>query len=288
MAKKEDKDEVVDDSPKVTMSIILDGSYFFMALYNKLDGQWKKRTTIEKHKNNYFDGYEFVNFYLENIRIFMRELIVSIKMQANIDDKQSLCKVYLTRGAKTSWRNNVMSEYKHNLNSKIIPLLDIIFKDNIGLEDVEIYQNFNLESDDCIAIIVNKLLEQNKDMYIHIVSKNKRLVQLENDNITIVDINKKSIRENCEILSNSIIFTPNKYLFFLILKGDEETRIPQVFYEEKSDIEYDRYYDNNDLIAEECEDIILAERLRTNYLICDYNSIPKKLVINFIKNNPTI
>jgi len=292
MAKKDkntnNEDEIVNDSPKVTTSIILDGSYFFMALYNKLDGQWKKRTTIEKHKNNYFDGYEFVNFYLENIRIFMRELIISIKMQANVDDKHRLCKVYLTRGAKTSWRSNVLSEYKHSLNSKIVPLLDIIFKDNIGLEDVEIYQNFNLESDDCIAIIVNKLLDENPDMYVHIISKNKRLVQLEKDNVTIVDINKKSIRESSEILSSSIIFSQNKYLFFLILKGDEDANIPRVFYDEKTDIEYDQYYDNNELIAEECEDIILAERLRTNYLICDYNSIPKKLVINFIKNNPTI
>ena len=292
MAKKDkntnNEDEIVNDSPKVTTSIILDGSYFFMALYNKLDGQWKKRTTIEKHKNNYFDGYEFVNFYLENIRIFMRELIISVKMQANVDDKHRLCKVYLTRGAKTSWRSNVLSEYKHSLNSKIVPLLDIIFKDNIGLEDVEIYQNFNLESDDCIAIIVNKLLDENPDMYVHIISKNKRLVQLEKDNVTIVDINKKSIRESSEILSSSIIFSQNKYLFFLILKGDEDANIPRVFYDEKTDIEYDQYYDNNELIAEECEDIILAERLRTNYLICDYNSIPKKLVINFIKNNPTI
>ena len=83
----------------------------------------------------------------------------------------------------------------------------------------------------------------------------------------LININKKLIRENNEILSNSIIFTPNKYLFFLILKGDEESNIPQVFYEEKSDIEYDQYYDNNDLIAKECEDIILAEEGKKTFLV---------------------
>ena len=169
-----------------------------------------------------------------------------------------------------------------------MPLLDIIFKDNIGLDDIEIYQNFNLESDDCIAILVNKLLDKNPDMFIHIVSKNKRLIQLETEQISIVDINKKSVRENSNILSSSVLFSPNKFLFFLILKGDEDHCLPRVFYDEKTDIEYDNYYDNNDLIAEECEDIILAERLRNNYLICDYNSIPKKLVINFVKNNTRI
>ena len=283
-----DDENTQEKEPQLTTSIILDGTYFFMALYNKLDGQWKKKSNLDKHKNNYYDGYEFVNFYLENIRIFLRELIVSIKIQSNVDDKTKLCKVYLTRGSKTSWRNNVNNEYLHSMNSKIVPLLDIIFKDNIGLDDVEVYQNFNLESDDCIAIIVNKLITKNPDMFIHIISKNKRLIQLETDNITITDINKKSLRDSSNILSNSLIFTPNKYLFFLILKGDEERNIPRVFYEDKTDIEYDKYYDNNELIAEECQDIILAERLRNNYLICDYNSIPKKLVINFIKNNPTI
>ena len=103
-----------------------------------------------------------------------------------------------------------------------------------------------------------------------------------------MDINRKAFREISTILSESQIFTPNKYLFFLILKGDEEHGVARVFYEEKTDFEYERYYDNNDLIAEECEDIILAERLRTNYLICDYNSLPKKLVLNFVKNNASI
>lgn len=274
--------------PVITTAILLDGSYFFMALYNKLDGQWKKRSTLEKHKNHYFDGYQFVNFYLENIKILIRELIVSIKMQANVDDKTKLCKVFLTRGSKTSWRNNVINEYSHSMNPKIMPLIDIIFKDNIGLDDVEIYQNFNLESDDCIAILTKKLLLKNPDMFIHIISKNKRLIQLESDNVNVVDINKKSLRDHSDVLSNSVFFSPNKYLFFLILKGDSDHNILKVFYNEKTDVEYDQYYDNNELIAEECEDIILAERLRNNYLVCDYNSIPKKLVINFTKNNPSI
>ena len=167
-------------------------------------------------------------------------------------------------------------------------MLDIIFRDNIGLDGIEIYQNFNLESDDCIAIILNKLLSKNPSMFVNIISKNMRLIQLTQDNVNIIDINKKPILDNCTILGESQLFTPNKFLFFLILKGDEQFKIPRVFYEDKTDIEYERYYDDNDLIAEECEDIILAERLRTNYLMCDYNSIPKKLVINFVKNNATI
>ena len=284
----DDESSSKSNGPMVTTTIILDGSYFFLALYNKLEGQWKKKSSLEKHKNQYFDGYEFVNFFMENIKIFMRELIVSFKMQSNVNDKDRKCKGFMTKGSKTSWRNNVLGDYKHSISPKIMPLLDIIFKDNIGLDDIEIYQNFNLESDDCIAILVNKLLDKNPDMFIHIVSKNKRLIQLETEQISIVDINKKSVRENSNILSSSVLFSPNKFLFFLILKGDEDHCLPRVFYDEKTDIEYDNYYDNNDLIAEECEDIILAERLRNNYLICDYNSIPKKLVINFVKNNTRI
>lgn len=272
----------------ITTAIIIDGSYFFLALYNKLEAQWKKKSSIEKHKNQYFDGYEFVNFFLENIKIFIRDLIVSFKIQSDVNDKDRKCKIFMTKGSKTSWRNNVLTDYKQSVNNKIIPLLDIIFKDNIGLDELELYQNFNLESDDCIAIITNKLLDKNPDMFIHIVSKNKRLMQLETDKINIVDINRKPLLDQTDILSSNVLFNSNKFLFFLILKGDSDHELPRVFYEEKTDIEYDQYYDNNELIAEECEDIILAERLRTNYLICDYNSIPKKLVINFVKNNRRI
>ena len=64
--------------------------------------------------------------------------------------------------------------------------------------------------------------------------------------------------------------------------------MPCVFFDKKSDIEYDEYYDNNEMVVEECQDIILAERLRNNYLICDYNSIPKNLIISFNKNNNDI
>ena len=107
--------------PMVTTAIILDGSYFFLALYNKLEGQWKKRSTLEKHKNQYFDGYEFVNFFLENIKIFIRELIVSFKMQSNVNDKDRKCKIYMTKSSKTSWRNNVLGEYKQSISNKILP-----------------------------------------------------------------------------------------------------------------------------------------------------------------------
>lgn len=269
-------------------AVILDGSYFFLALYNKLEGQWKKKSTLETHKNAYFDGYEFINFFMENIQIFIRELIISYKIQSDIDDVNTLCKIYLTKGSKTSWRKNVMGDYQHSLSAKIAPLLDIIYRDNLGLEGIEVYQNFNLESDDCAAIILNKLLEKHPNVYVNIVSKNKRLIQLETEKVSVVDINKKPLRESCNILSESQLFTPNKFLFFLILKGDSDHEISPVFYEEKTDLQYAEYYDNNQLIAEECEDIILAERLRTNYLMCDYNSIPKKLVINFVKNNASI
>ena len=272
----------------VKSAVILDGSYFFLALYNKLEGQWKKKSTLETHKNAYFDGYEFINFFMENIQIFIRELIISYKIQSDIDDVNTLCKIYLTKGSKTSWRKNVMGDYQHSLSAKIAPLLDIIYRDNLGLEGIEIYQNFNLESDDCAAIILNKLLEKHPNVYVNIVSKNKRLIQLETEKVSVVDINKKPLRESCNILSESQLFTPNKFLFFLILKGDSDHEISPVFYEEKTDLQYAEYYDNNQLIAEECEDIILAERLRTNYLMCDYNSIPKKLVINFVKNNASI
>ena len=274
--------------PIVTTAIILDATYLFLALYNKLEGQWKKKSNKAKHKNSYFDGYEFINYYFDNIPLYINDLIASFKLQSNVDDKTKLAKIYLAKGSKTTWRNNVIGNYKNNLPDKIIPLIDIIIAKEIGIKDIDVFQTFNLESDDCVAVITKKLQEQNKNIFINIVSNNKRLIQLNDNRTTVVNIQNEQIHTKDDILSNTVVFVPNKYLFFLILKGDPELNIPNVFFDEKTDLEYDTYYDNNELIVEECQDIILAERLRCNYLACDYNSIPKKLVINFIKNNSTI
>lgn len=285
-SQKPDTKEVIE--PVVTTAIILDATYLFLALYNKLEGQWKKKSNKAKHKNSYFDGYEFINYYFDNIPIYINDIIASLKLQSDVDDKTKLAKIYLAKGSKTTWRNNVISNYKNNLPDRIIPLIDIIIAKEIGIKDIEIFQTFNLESDDCVAIITKKLQEQNKNIFINIVSNNKRLVQLNDNRTTVVNIQNEPIHTKDDILSNTVVFAPNKYLFFLILKGDPELNIPNVFFDEKTDLDYDTYYDNNELIVEECQDIILAERLRCNYLVCDYNSIPKKLVINFVKNNSTI
>jgi hypothetical protein len=285
-SQKPDTKKVIE--PVVTTAIILDATYLFLALYNKLEGQWKKKSNKAKHKNSYFDGYEFINYYFDNIPIYINDIIASLKLQSDVDDKTKLAKIYLAKGSKTTWRNNVISNYKNNLPDRIIPLIDIIIAKEIGIKDIEIFQTFNLESDDCVAIITKKLQEQNKNIFINIVSNNKRLVQLNDNRTTVVNIQNEQIHTKDDILSNTVVFAPNKYLFFLILKGDPELNIPNVFFDEKTDLDYDTYYDNNELIVEECQDIILAERLRCNYLVCDYNSIPKKLVINFVKNNSTI
>lgn len=273
---------------RVTTSIILDSSYIFLALYNKLEGQWKKKTNKDKHKNSYFDGYEFINYYFENIPMYISDLITTTKMQYNVDNKTQLANVYITKGSRTSWRNNVISDYASELPARIIPLLEIIIRKEIGIKDCKLYEGFNLESNDCVALLTKKLREKDENMFIHIISNNKRLIQLNSERTTITNINNEQIHLKSKILSESIIFTPNKYLFFLILKGDADINMPCVFFDEKTDMEYDEYYDNNDMIVEECQDIILAERLRNNYLICDYNSIPKKLIISFNKNNNDI
>lgn len=272
----------------VTTSIIIDSSYIFLALYNKLEGQWKKKTTKDKHKNSYFDGYEFINFYFDNIPMYINDLITTTKMQYNSDNVTNKANVYITKGWRTSWRNNVVSNYTCELPAKIIPLLEIIIRKEIGIKECNLYEGFNLESNDCVALLTKKLREKDENMFIHIISNNKRLIQLNSERTTITNINNEQIHTKSNILSELIIFTPNKYLFFLILKGDDDINMLGVFFDKKSDIEYDEYYDNNEMVVEECQDIILAERLRNNYLICDYNSIPKNLIISFNKNNNDI
>ena len=54
----------------VKTAIILDGSYFFMALYNKLEGQWKKKSTIENTRINTSMDMNLLIF-MENIKIFL-------------------------------------------------------------------------------------------------------------------------------------------------------------------------------------------------------------------------
>jgi len=277
MTTNENKDNVV------TAAIILDATYIFLALYNKLEGQWQKKTTKAKHKNNYFDGYEFINYYFENIPMHISDLIATTKMQY-ISGENNTADIYITKGAKTSWRNNVVTNYKSELSNKMIPIIELIIRKEIGINDCKLCHGFNLESNDCIALLIEKIRVQNENMMIHIISNNKRLIQISNERTNITNMNNEPLPTN-SILPTYSFFTPNKFLFFLILKGDTAANIDGVFFDEKSDSDYEQYYENNELIADECQDIILAERLRNNYLICDYNSIPKRLKISFNKNN---
>lgn len=267
----------------VSTAIILDATYIFLALYNKLEGQWQKKTTKAKHKNNYFDGYEFINYYFENIPMHISDLIATTKMQY-ISGEKKTADIYITKGAKTSWRNNVVTNYKSELSNKMIPIIEIIIRKEIGISDCKLCHGFNLESNDCIALLIQKIRDKNKDMMVHIISNNKRLIQLSDERTSITNMNNEPLPTK-SILPTYSFFTPNKFLFFLILKGDTDTNIDTVFFDEKSDSEYEQYYENNELITAECQDILLAERLRNNYLMCDYNSIPKKLKISFYKNN---
>ena len=114
------------------------------------------------------------------------------------------------------------------------------------------------------------------------------MCQLISDKTTIYNYAKERIENLNDILPNSkLMFGAHKFLFFLILKGYEKNNIHSVF-DDLNDGIIENFYDNNDLLSQHCENILHAEKLRTNYLLFDYNSIPKKLSINFFKNNKNI
>lgn len=145
---------------------------------------------------------------------------------------------------KNIWRRDIFPQYKisrdintqqkkFNINNVFKYCYDIILPELCAEYNCKkIYCEY-VQGDDIIAILCNKYKKQNKEQKIVILSADRDLVQLYNQNIQIITIDgkKRTPKQELETLLKKNIeqdISSNDFLLFKILVGDISDDIPNI------------------------------------------------------------
>ena len=132
-----------------------------------------------------------------------------------------------------------------------------------------------LEADDCIALFVKNLKENESN--ITIITNDADYLQLQSENVNIIALNYKNINASKNSFKDA-----RKDLFCKILSGDKSDNIPGIF--KKCGIKTcEKLYDNKNLFFEKLEKENANELYELNKLIIDFDNIPLELSSEFLK-----
>ena len=260
--------------------ILIDGSYFifyrFFALLNwfKLA---KKEQTIDK-ENPPFENTEFLEKFEKTFISKMKEIQKKLKIENPI--------VIVGRDCprKTIWRMKHLPSYKENrvYDDTFLggPFFKLAYEDDLFIKGgaSKILKYPELEADDCLAILTNKLKKTFPQGKITIITSDMDYLQLACDNVHLYDLKYKKLTERKSSYNNA-----EKDLFVKILTGDKSDNIKGVFKRCGSKTAC-KYYEDRELFEKKLkEEEGAMERYLLNKKIIDFNEIPEDLVNNFME-----
>ena len=147
-----------------------------------------------------------------------------IKLLAGLDVTHAA--IVFDSGSKT-FRNDIFPQYKANrppCPEDLIPQFPIVREAAESL-DLTILEKTGFEADDIIATIAKKYADE--DTRVLIVSSDKDLMQLVNDNVVMYDAMKNKMVTEVEVKEKFFV-APNQVLDVLSLMGDTSDNIPGV------------------------------------------------------------
>ncbi|MEE2972133.1 MAG: DNA polymerase I [Planctomycetota bacterium] len=132
-------------------------------------------------------------------------------------------------GDRGTFRSEIFPEYKANRDappSELEPQVDRCLEllDQLGIPT---YGSAGFEADDVIATIVRRMSEEDPDLDVRIVSKDKDLQQLLGEHVRLVDVHKDTSVGPEELLEEKGI-TPGQVIDMLALMGDTVDNVPGV------------------------------------------------------------
>ena len=132
-------------------------------------------------------------------------------------------------GDRGTFRNRIYPEYKANRDappSELAPQVERCLA-LLGQLAVPVYGAEGFEADDVIATIVRRMREKEPDLSIRIISKDKDLQQLLDDEVRMVDVHKDSWMGPVELQAEKGI-EPGQVVDMLALMGDTADNVPGV------------------------------------------------------------
>lgn len=265
--------------------IFIDGSYFCFHRYYSLITWWKNANPEDIEALN--DPYQN-EFFVEKFRKTFIDNVKKIPKALNISNSIKP-KIIVGKDCKREniWRNEFYPNYKAtraNGNEDGFmggPFFKMAYEDNLFLEAGahKIIKHPRLEADDCIAISVKYLLENEPESMIYIITSDKDYLQLAQERVKLFDLSFKDLTEQKSCYKNA-----ECDLFCKILTGDVSDNISSVFPKcgPKTAL---KYFNNRELFEKKMEESnAFKDKYELNKKIIDFNCIPEYLVNEFIES----
>ena len=151
-----------------------------------------------------------------------------LKLQ-NVHHPKRLAVVLDVSGDRGTFRNEIFPEYKANRDappSELKPQVERCLS-LLGQLGIPVYGSEGFEADDVIATIVRRMRREEEDLEIRIVSKDKDLQQLLDEEVRMVDVHKDTWMGPEELREEKGI-DPDQVVDMLALMGDTADNVPGV------------------------------------------------------------
>lgn len=274
---------------------LIDSSYLiYYTCFSVFKTYVWKNNIEQKDQNSNFDPTLDMKFCNLLQKRFKNNILNPIQQNYPLFDKSNVL-FCLDCARKNIWRRDIFPQYKI---SRDINIPNQQKKFDIGKVFKYCYDNiipnicaeFNckklfceyVQGDDIIAILCNKYLSQNKNQKIIILSADRDMVQLYNQNVQIITIDgkKRTPKQELESLLKKKVeqdITSKDFLLFKILIGDISDDIPNI----KNGIGPKRAYqlikDNQALRNLLKQDKTIADSFLRNKKLISFKEIPSYL-----------
>lgn len=251
-----------------TPIIIIDNSYYIFNRYYATIRWFKQRNdNINIEHKNIMENKEFIIAFIKHFEADIKKLIKKFKtVKSNI----VFC---IDCPRSTIWRNDIYDKYKQsrikkdNFNSDIFD----IFEDYLNNNNFKSCKFDNLEADDIVYLIQNKL---NKISNIIIITNDGDYLQMYSNNVKIINMQLKD-------LSLKINYSPEIELLLKIIMGDKSDNISKI----QNGMRKDNALKIALMTAEDRYNYLLSNNIldtfNLNKTLIDFTEIPENIVKKF-------
>jgi len=253
---------------KTHPAILIDNSYYIFNRYFATVSWFKQRQeNFELNHENIIENKEFIIAFIKHFEADVKKLAKKFKTtKSNI--------IFCIDCPRSEiWRNQIYDKYKQsrikkdNFNSDIFD----IFEDYLNNNNFKSCKFDNLEADDIVYLIQNKL---NKISNIIIITNDGDYLQMYSKNVRIINMQLKD-------LSLKINYSPEIELLLKIIMGDKSDNISKI----QNGMRKDNALKIALMTAEDRYNYLTSNNIidtfNLNKTLIDFTEIPENIVKKF-------
>lgn len=264
--------------------LFVDASYYIFFRYHALKNWWKLAKKDEPQDYS-INNAAFVTQFKKLFATKFKEIFKKLKL----DPKKTTVFVGKDCLRCDNWRNQHIDDYKEGRveNNEIGAFFKMIYRENLfqQIPDVSltVLDYPSLEADDCIALGVKRLYNQDVkannvcEHKYYIITSDHDYGQLlaEDASIVLYNLKYKNLCDNKKLFPNG-----KQNLVIKICSGDKSDNIPSVF-PKCGFVTAKKMHDNPEFFQEKLAISGVREKIEHNNLIINFDCIPQELQCGF-------